>query len=58
MRHQIFQRDDLANAAEQCAVEALAIMYDNKISALAVIDGGGSPVGLLHVVDLLCAGVV
>lgn len=45
-----------ANAG-MLAAEALAIMDNGKISALAVIDDDGKPVGALHLHDLLNAGV-
>jgi len=40
------------------AAEALAVMSENKITALFVVDGQGAPVGLLHLHDCLRAGIV
>jgi len=40
------------------AAEALAMMSENKITALFVTDGDGQPVGLLHLHDCLRAGLV
>ena len=40
------------------AAEALAVMSENKITALFVVDGQGAPVGLLHLHDCLRAGLV
>jgi arabinose-5-phosphate isomerase len=43
---------------DMLAVEALALMSENKITALFVVDGQGAPVGLLHLHDCLRAGIV
>jgi arabinose-5-phosphate isomerase len=40
------------------AVEALAMMSENKITALFVTDGAGVPLGILHLHDCLRAGLV
>ncbi len=45
-------------AAETLAAEAVRIMEDNRISALAVVDEEGRPIGALHMHDLLASGVV
>ncbi|MDB4187944.1 KpsF/GutQ family sugar-phosphate isomerase [bacterium] len=42
---------------EMMAVQALAIMNENKITVLVVVDGAGVPVGLLRIHDCLRAGV-
>ena len=42
---------------ELCA-KALAVMEKYSITSLAVVDESGSPIGLLHIHDLLRAGVV
>ncbi|MCX7567367.1 KpsF/GutQ family sugar-phosphate isomerase [Sulfitobacter sp. F26169L] len=42
---------------DMMAAEALAVMNDNKITVLVVVDKGGAPVGLLRVNDCLRAGV-
>lgn len=39
------------------ASQALALMNDRKIGALMVVDGDGAPLGVLHIHDLLRAGV-
>lgn len=39
------------------AAQALAVMNDNKITVLVVVDAAGAPVGLLRVIDCLRAGV-
>jgi arabinose-5-phosphate isomerase len=43
---------------DMLAAEALAVMSENKITALFVVDGQGAPVGLLHLHDCLRAGIV
>ncbi|OBX37268.1 arabinose 5-phosphate isomerase KdsD [Halomonas elongata] len=40
------------------AAEAVRIMEDNRITALAVVDDEGHPVGALHMHDLLASGVI
>ncbi|MCI0508554.1 arabinose-5-phosphate isomerase [Chromohalobacter marismortui] len=40
------------------AAEAVKIMEDNRITALAVVDDEGRPVGALHMHDLLASGVI
>ncbi len=40
------------------AAEALRVMNDSAITALFVVDGAGAPIGILHVHDLLRAGVL
>ena len=39
------------------AAEALRVMEQRTITALFVVDGAGAPVGILHIHDLLRAGV-
>ena len=43
---------------DMLAAEALAVMSENKITALFVVDAHGAPVGLLHLHDCLRAGIV
>lgn len=40
------------------AAEAVKIMEDNRITALAVVDDEGRPIGALHMHDLLTNGVI
>lgn len=40
------------------AAEALKIMEDNKITALVVLDQGRHPLGIVHMHDILRAGIV
>ncbi|MBH8580337.1 KpsF/GutQ family sugar-phosphate isomerase [Bisbaumannia pacifica] len=44
--------------AEVLAAEAVRVMEDNRITALAVVDNAGRPVGALHMHDLLASGVI
>ncbi|APX93658.1 D-arabinose 5-phosphate isomerase [Halomonas sp. 1513] len=44
--------------AEVLAAEAVRVMEDNRITALAVVDDQGRPVGALHMHDLLTSGVI
>jgi arabinose-5-phosphate isomerase len=53
----LMTRDCKIANANMLAAEALAIMDDFKISALAVVDAERRPVGAVHVHDLLRAGV-
>jgi arabinose-5-phosphate isomerase len=43
--------------ADTLAVSALAIMNNSKITALVVVDDAKHPVGMIHLHDLLRAGV-
>ena len=40
------------------AAEAVRIMEDNRITALAVVDEQQRPIGALHMHDLLASGVI
>ncbi len=42
---------------ELLGAQALALLNDRKIGALAVTDDAGRPVGILHIHDLLRAGI-
>ncbi|WP_192036576.1 KpsF/GutQ family sugar-phosphate isomerase [Halomonas sp. YLGW01] len=44
--------------ADVLAAEAVRIMEESRISALAVVDGESRPVGALHMHDLLRSGVI
>ncbi len=54
---------DVANASpvtvgpDMLAAEAMALLQERRISVLVVVDDDGVPVGILHVHDLLRAGV-
>ena len=50
-------RDPVTVAPGMLAAEALSVMNSRKISALFVVNEAGHPIGLLHVHDLLRAGV-
>ncbi|MBZ0329066.1 KpsF/GutQ family sugar-phosphate isomerase [Halomonas sp. ANAO-440] len=45
-------------APDLLAAEAVRVMEDNRITALAVVDEEGHPVGALHMHDLLRSGVI
>ena len=45
-------------APDLLAAEAVRVMEDNLITALAVVDDKGHPVGALHMHDLLRSGVI
>ncbi|SHH81458.1 KpsF/GutQ family sugar-phosphate isomerase [Cognatishimia maritima] len=43
--------------SDMLAAQALALLNERKITTLPVTDGAGKPVGILHIHDLLRAGV-
>ncbi|MCK2182602.1 KpsF/GutQ family sugar-phosphate isomerase [Halomonas getboli] len=45
-------------APDTLAAEAVRLMEDNRITALAVVDDDDRPVGALHMHDLLASGVI
>lgn len=45
-------------APDMLAAEAVRIMEDNRITALAVVDTDQRPIGALHMHDLLSSGVI
>ncbi len=45
-------------APDLLAAEAVRMMEDNLITALAVVDEEGRPIGALHMHDLLRSGVI
>lgn len=55
---EVMTRQFKSIGAEMLAAEALALMQRHKITALLVIDESNQPQGLLHMQDLLRAGVV
>jgi arabinose-5-phosphate isomerase len=56
--HEVMTRNFKSIAADMLAAEALALMQRHKITALPVLDVDGKLHGLLHMQDLLRAGVV
>ena len=54
---QVMTRDPLTIASGALAAEALKVMNERRITVLFVVDAG-RPVGVLHVHDLLRAGVI
>ncbi|MCA0901733.1 KpsF/GutQ family sugar-phosphate isomerase [Microbulbifer agarilyticus] len=55
---QVMSRRPKTVSAHTLAAEALRIMEDNKITALVVEDPEHHPIGLLHMHDVLRAGVI
>ncbi|GAB2522269.1 KpsF/GutQ family sugar-phosphate isomerase [Microbulbifer agarilyticus] len=55
---QVMSRRPKTISAHTLAAEALRIMEDNKITALVVEDPEHHPIGLLHMHDVLRAGVI
>ena len=55
---QVMSRRPKTVSAQTLAAEALRIMEDNKITALVVEDPEHHPIGLLHMHDILRAGVI
>ncbi|MBJ3764350.1 KpsF/GutQ family sugar-phosphate isomerase [Maribius pontilimi] len=51
-------RNPVTVSADMLAAQALAVLNERKVSALMVVDGDGRPEGVLHIHDLLRAGVV
>ncbi len=43
---------------QELAVDALTLMEDNKITMLPIVDENNKPIGMLHMHDLINAGVV
>ncbi len=54
---EIASMDPITITEDSLTVQALAILNERKISALAVTDESGAPVGIIHIHDLLRAGV-
>lgn len=54
---QIATHNPITVTPQTLAARALAVMNDNKISVLLVVDGAGKPVGVVHIHDVLNAGV-
>ncbi len=53
----IATRDPVTVTPDMLAGQALALLNARKVSVLMVVDDGGAPVGVLHIHDLLRAGV-
>jgi arabinose-5-phosphate isomerase len=54
---EVMTKNPVVIAPDQLAAEALAIMNSKSITVLFVVDEG-RPVGILHIHDLLRAGVM
>ncbi len=54
---EVANTDPVTVPAGQLAAQALALMNDRKISALVVVDEEARPKGVIHIHDLLRAGV-
>jgi arabinose-5-phosphate isomerase len=53
----VMTRSPRTSGPDALAAEALRVMEQRSITALFVVDGAGAPVGILHIHDLLRAGV-
>jgi len=54
---QVATRTPRVIGATTLAAEAMAMMSENKITALFVVDAEGRPIGIVHLHDLLRAGL-
>jgi arabinose-5-phosphate isomerase len=54
---EVMTRSPRTIGPDALAAEALRAMEQRSITALFVVDGTGAPVGILHIHDLLRAGV-
>ena len=56
---ELMTRDPKTIAAESLAAEAVAVMEQYPITSLFVLDNGGKqPIGVVHLHDLVKAGIV
>jgi len=55
---EVMTADPTTIAADRLAVDSLNIMEEHKITMLPVVDEQGKPAGMLHMHDLINAGVV
>ncbi|GMG86604.1 KpsF/GutQ family sugar-phosphate isomerase [Biformimicrobium ophioploci] len=55
---EVMSRKPKTVSGDTLAAEALRIMEDNRITALVIADNEGRPTGLLHMHDILRAGVI
>jgi arabinose-5-phosphate isomerase len=53
----LMTRDPLATTAETMGVKALDLMETRKTTVLPVVDAEGRPVAMLHMHDLIRAGI-
>lgn len=51
-------KDPMSLPPDKLAIDALNMMEDNKITMLPIVDEDNKPVGMLHMHDLINAGVV
>jgi len=54
----VMTENPISGSPEMLAVDALTLMEDHKITMLPIVDKDNSPVGMLHMHDLIKAGVV
>lgn len=56
---QFMTRSPLTTTSDALAAQALSLMEDGprKVSVLPVVDGDGRPVGMVHIHDLISAGI-
>ena len=54
----IMTANPLFGSPEMLAVDALTLMEDHKITMLPIVNENKSPIGMLHMHDLIKAGVV
>jgi arabinose-5-phosphate isomerase len=54
----VMTENPISGSPEMPAVDALTLMEDHKITMLPIVDKDNSPVGMLHMHDLIKAGVV
>lgn len=54
---EIATRQPVTTSSSMLAAQALALMNEKQISALLMVDGDNRPTGILHIHDLLRAGV-
>ena len=54
----VMNTDPLSIASNQLAAEALGMMEEKKITALVAVDAEHQPVGVVHLHDILRAGII
>ncbi len=55
---EVMTRGGKRTRADMLAAEAVKLMEDNRITALAVVDDADRPIGAIHMHDLLVSGVI